>query len=491
MTKCISMLKKIISGRFALRKYSLILSLMFIFSNCLLSTDTNDNILVWLSTWENPMQGSAHYLLPFTGPRGQGSVSWQVGSYKSEVKIMDVDCGGTFYPSSSTEVQVEFNETPSTNAFTVYAVFKIAASPHLISPLVYWYYVDSIMVIPFGGRQDMKFDNLGNVPWTRVFNLHDIGVSKAPIDTNLHITWNKGKGDSSNLKLGISERDLIQDLQGVWFTDNEPHIPLFIDVMPYEYDGPGQFKLSLVPGATSKDWGPLTSLTYYGVPPGHLIHSGLIRYNMLPRDPQVFMDSGSSITYEIGRLGNGPLTLLQGTCGGFPAAAKGDPKQAASIKWWQDAKTLTKAKYLKMPDDVASITGLYYIEGEGGDVKKYVYVGYNEPTDASEGNIIFIPNVSVPLPEPPAYPEWGNIVPIKCYGVKSGYVITGSQNRWGGAINSPSVPKFSYHITEDLNGNTILIQDGGDFRWLPSKPKFLSQLWWNSMRVLIKMPAQE
>ena len=144
-----------------------------------------------------------------------------------------------------------------------------------------------------------------------------------------------------------------------------------------------------------------------------------------------------------------------------------------------------------MPDDVASITGLYYIEGEGGDVKKYVYVGYNEPTDASEGNIIFIPNVSVPLPEPPAYPEWGNIVPIKCYGVKSGYVITGSQNRWGGAINSPSVPKFSYHITEDLNGNTILIQDGGDFRWLPSKPKFLSQLWWNSMRVLIKMPAQE
>ena len=67
--------------------------------------------------------------------------------------------------------------------------------------------------------------------------------------------------------------------------------------------------------------------------------------------------------------------------------------------------------------------------------------------------------------------------------LKSGYVITGSPNRWCKGNKLYSLLKFSYHITEDLNGNPMLVQDDCDFSGMPDQK---SVTWWKNAKVLIK-----
>ena len=112
-----------------------------------------------------------------------------------------------------------------------------------------------------------------------------------------------------------------------------------------------------------------------------------------------------------------------------------------------------------------------------------MYVG---PPAASSGtSIIFIPDAPLPLPVPPAYPEWGDINPVECYTLRSGYILTGDVNRWClGNNTEASVKKFSYYVTEDIKGNINLIQGDCDFSGLPPSD---SLTWWKNAKVLIKI----
>ena len=111
-----------------------------------------------------------------------------------------------------------------------------------------------------------------------------------------------------------------------------------------------------------------------------------------------------------------------------------------------------------------------------------MYVG--DPTNVGN-SIIFIPDVLLPIPAPPAYPRWGDITPVKCYNLESGYTLSGTRglNRWSNGSNKLFLKKFSYYVTEDLNGNTMLIQGDCDFSGVPDSGALT---WWKNAKVLIK-----
>ncbi len=217
-------------------------------------------------------------------------------------------------------------------------------------------------------------------------------------------------------------------------------------------------------------WCSVTPIKVYGVtPPGLLITSGRNRW-CLREQEQTFLNA---FAYVVNRNPNNMPVLTQENCD-FSGL-----QPLKSVGWWENAKTLTYLKNLKIPDDIGEITGLYVDKAS----QKTVYVG---PPAASSGtSIIFIPDAPLPLPVPPAYPEWGDINPVECYTLRSGYILTGDVNRWClGNNTEASVKKFSYYVTEDIKGNINLIQGDCDFSGLPPSD---SLTWWKNAKVLIKI----
>ncbi len=156
-----------------------------------------------------------------------------------------------------------------------------------------------------------------------------------------------------------------------------------------------------------------------------------------------------------------------------------EKKGDTSVAWWKNAKELSEIIYLTMPKDITRIQGLYHDQASG----KNVYVGYDETKDVPNNNITFMPDVPLPLPKPPVYPRWGDIAPIKCYNLTPGYILTGGLNRWCDGSNKLFLKKFRYYVTEDLNGNILLIQGDCDFTGVPDSS---SLTWWKNAKVLIK-----
>jgi len=68
-------------------------------------------------------------------------------------------------------------------------------------------------------------------------------------------------------------------------------------------------------------------------------------------------------------------------------------------------------------------------------------------------------------------------------GIKSGYILTGIANKWDNAGNDLLLKKFSYYVTEDVDGNMYLIQGDCDFSGITDSG---SLTWWKSAKVLIK-----
>ncbi len=457
------MINKIEYRKIKLGSFALCYALIFAFSACRAAADywpPDSFLLMRITNQTNAvMSGLAN-------TDYNDTVHWRTdnGAVDNQIAKMCIS-------KSPSNLEVEIYETAANYAF------KVSGTLERVNQGIktHFYYVNSITVsLSTDGTKNKTFNIPGPVydPWTRNLNLSEIGANKGFPATDLSVKWDRG--DSSHLGLTLIKPDAIPDLKGLWYTDTFPQSPLFIDVI--EEDN-GMCKLGLVPG-TTRDWGRYTSLTYYDVPVGYMIKGSIIRYNMkeLP-----FMNDGNSITYEMVQLGNGPLTLVQKTCGGFPTAAKGDPKQAASISWWKKAKTLTQAAYVKIPDDVASITGVYVDQASG----KNVYVGLAKLSDCPDYALTFIPDVDLPLPVPPDYPGQGNsnIAAIRCDGKSSGYSITGNPSRWLWNSYNYSFQKFNYHIIKDSNGNTMLIQDNCDVTGMPD-PK--SVTWWKNAKVLIK-----
>ncbi len=312
-----------------------------------------------------------------------------------------------------------------------------------------------------------------NTEWTVTYYGDASGFIPAPKgNSNIRVSYKSVEGNPF-FELQLNDNKLpFPLLEGQWYTGGD-NSPIFIEV---KHDSPTLRTVTLIPGMQSNNRAPYTSLTYYRVPTGREVAGDSIRYNM-PGLP--FMDNGKSLTYAMSFATDGSYTLQQKNCGGFPSDAKKDPKQAASIKWWEKAKTLTPAAYVKIPDDIESITGVYTDEAS----QKLVYVGYDEPTDAGGNSITFIPAVALPLPVPPVYPGYGDIIPIKCYGLKSGYTLTGGENRWSNGSNKLFLKKFNYNMTKDSNGNTTLIQNNCDFTGMPD---LKSVAWWKNAKVLIK-----
>jgi len=237
-------------------------------------------------------------------------------------RIMDWDCEDMAWGGP---VKVLFNKTSSYGAFSVSGTVKYK----YVSQYDNWYYFETLTVRALGKvPKEIVLSPLGAWPWTKSVKLSDLGVNIDQNENILKLHWEHGA--RSRLYLTMDKIDRIRPLQGQWYTDTIPRQPLYIDVIPAH----GLYKLSLVPGATSKNWGRYTSLTYYGVPVGNMIEGRQIRYNI---NPPLVKIPGNSITYKIDVAKNGSVTLLQKSCGGFPTEAK-----AASIKWWKNAIRLTR-----------------------------------------------------------------------------------------------------------------------------------------------------
>ena len=215
-------------------------------------------------------------------------------------------------------------------------------------------------------------------------------------------------------------------------------------------------------------WGDISPIKCYKVEPGYIITGFPNRWCI-----RANVEYGlKAFAYQMFKNPNNMNILVQGACdfSGMP-----EPK---SVSWWEKPKTLTQLKDVKIPDDIASISGLYVDKAS----QKIVYVG--DPTNVGN-SIIFIPDVLLPIPAPPAYPRWGDITPVKCYNLESGYTLSGTRglNRWSNGSNKLFLKKFSYYVTEDLNGNTMLIQGDCDFSGVPPSE---SVTWWKNAKVLIK-----
>jgi len=183
-------------------------------------------------------------------------------------------------------------------------------------------------------RCNMQVSN-PNLTWIKSFYGGAQGFFAYSETPNLTVMHDRGA--SGHIKFTLTELDEISSLQGQWYTA-DTSLPIFIDVASDDKD---TYKLSLVPGSTSKDWNKeFTSLTYYGVPPGSEVAGTKISYNM-PGLP--FMNEGNSITYALSRATDGSYSLTQTEFSGFPAVAtKKTSGQSASIAWWKKAKKLIR-----------------------------------------------------------------------------------------------------------------------------------------------------
>ena len=283
--------------------------------------------------------------------------------------------------------------------------------------------------------------------------------------------WHKNDGDDDNIHTTV----IIQmQLKGM-YVDRSSQTPVYVG-----YDEPqdvGNKNISLIPNVVLPlpvdgvypGWRDIVPIKCYDVELKSTLMGKLNRWCAgLPHDPNI-KDFMYGLSYNVNE--RKILSQLHLDLTGMPGEK--------SVAWWTNAKELSEICYLVMPGDIQFITGLYHDKASGRDV----YVGYDDPKDVETQSIVIIPDVQLPVPVPPAYPKCGDITPILCSGLKSGYMITGGANRWESASNNLLLKKFSYYVTEDVDGNIYLIQGVCDFSGIPDSE---SLTWWKNAKVLIK-----
>ncbi len=281
--------------------------------------------------------------------------------------------------------------------------------------------------------------------------------------------WHKNH-DDDNILTTVIIQSRVQGL----YVDISSQTPVYVG-----YDEPGDKaskNISLIPNVVlplPKDgvypgWGDITPIKCYDVEEQGDLMGKINRWCLgTQHDPSIkaFL---YGLKYNVNNIKI--LTQLNFDLTGMPGEK--------SVAWWTNAKELSEIIYLNMPSDITRIAGLYHDQAG-----RSVYVGYDDPTDAKNLRIVVIPDVQLPLPVPPAYPKCGDLGQISCMGIKSGYILTGIANKWDNAGNDLLLKKFSYYVTEDVDGNMYLIQGDCDFSGITDSG---SLTWWKSAKVLIK-----
>ncbi len=220
-------------------------------------------------------------------------------------------------------------------------------------------------------------------------------------------------------------------------------------------------------------WGDISPIKCYKVEPGYIITGVPNRWCI-----RANVEYGlKAFAYQMFKNPNNMNILVQGACdfSGMP-----EPK---SVSWWEkNAKTLYEVSPLSTFDDIIGA----YTEPVSG---KTVYIGFKCATDERNHDISFIPDVLLPLSDPPyacqGVPGKPPIVmPITCHGMKLNYQITGSPVTTSkyAVQGDVTLSKFSYYLC----GNT-LIQGECDFS--PIDP--FARQWWKNAKVLIKKTSKE